>query len=103
MTPVTKKCVAQRGLEALGLQDVAPRKPGQSDLDYVKATLAANGLGYVERKGTNGELFVIPWEGKPTIEMLACRLATVEDIPAHALPGYGLDTFEFFEGTLESH
>lgn len=103
MSTDPKKCVTQRGLESLGLEEIAPRKKGESDLDYVKAVLTTHGLGYVERTGTRGELFVIPWDGKPTIEMLACRLLTVQDIPVHALPGYGLTAFEFFEDTLESY
>lgn len=103
MPTAPQKCVVQRGLESLGLEEIAPHKKGESDLDYAKAVLSAHGVDYVERKGTRGELFVIPWDGKPTIEMLACRLLTAHDIPAHALPGYGLTAFEFFEGTLESY
>ena len=103
MSPVTNNCAARRGLESLGLEEIAPRKKGESDLDYVKSVLDTRGLGYVERTGTSGELFLILWEGKPNIEMRACRLLTVHDIPAHALPGYGLTTFEFFEGNLESY
>lgn len=103
MTIATKTCVVRRGLESLGLEEIAPRKQGESDLAYLKAVLDARGLGYVERQGTRGELFVIPWNGKPTIEMVACRLLTVHDIPAHALPGFGLTTFEFVEGALESY
>ncbi|MNR71244.1 hypothetical protein D3C71_18580 [compost metagenome] len=103
MTATAKKCAARRGLESLGLEEIASRKEGESDLDYIKAVLDARGLGFVERKGTCGELFIILWNGEPTIEMIACRLPTVHDISADALPGYGLTVFEFLEGTLESY
>lgn len=103
MTATVRKCAARCGLESLGLEEIASRKEGESDLDYIKAVLDAHGLGFVERKGTLGELFIILWNGKPTIEMIACRLPTVHDIPAHALPGYGLTAFEFLEGALQSY
>lgn len=103
MTDDIKKSAVRRALESLGLEEIAERKSGESDLDYIRSVLDGHGLGYVERKGTSEEVFLILWKGEPTIEMRACKMQTVHDIPAHALPGYGLTTFEFFEGSLQSY
>lgn len=103
MTDNIKKCAVRRGLESLGLEEIAERKSGESDLDYIRAVLDVRGLSYVERNGPLGELFLVLWNGTPTIEMRTCKMQTVQDLPAHALPGYGLTTFEFFEGALQGY
>lgn len=99
----TRNSPARRALESLGLEQFAQRKDGESDLAYIEAVLTARGLGYVKRQGALGELLLVLWNGRPTIEMIAVGFSSVHDMPTHALMGRGLPVFEFWEDALESY